>query len=152
MMFNLAETRKKQTLSFCRSITITNSVGAECFSVLNSETVKINQLNNFIFNAFSLWLSPILIFCFHAGKTMTITIISLSTLRRTRIGKSYPHPGTWGVDRTSPRVFDMLQYFEAISPSVENPLLFLTRQGIIYGWRHVKHNRHLWFYQELEIR
>ena len=64
---------------------------------------------------------------------MTITIISLSTLRRTRIGKSYPHPGTWRVDRTPPRVFDMLQYFEAISPSVENPLLFLTRQGIIYG-------------------
>ena len=49
---------------------------------------------------------------------MTITIISLSTLRRTRIGKSYPHPGTWRVDRTPPRVFDVLQYFEAILPSV----------------------------------
>ena len=60
-------------------------------------------------------------------------LLPILTLTRTRIGKSYPHPGTWGVDRTPPRVFDMLQYFEAILPSVESPLLFLTRQGIIYG-------------------
>ena len=33
-----------------------------------------------------------------------------------------------------PRVFDMLQYFEAIFAFTEKPLIFLTRWGVFYEW------------------
>ena len=60
-----------------------------------------------------------------------------------------------------PRLFDMLQYFEAILPSVES--LWSSQQDEVYfmgggatggllrhNGRHI--GRHLGFYQEIEIR
>ena len=62
---------------------------------------------------------------------------------------SYPHRGTRGVDRLSPRppsrVFDLLQYFETTLPLVERLWSSLQDEGIFMGggaagglWRHLQ--------------
>ena len=85
----------------------------------------------------------------------------LLTLGRTR--KFIPPP--WykggrgpGVDGTQPRIFDMLQYFETILPSVKafhflNKMRYiLWAMAMLEAYNVTNNGRHLGFYQELEIR
>ena len=76
-----------------------------------------------------------------------IDSLSFLTLGRTR--KFIPPPCYKGEGiELPPRVFDMLQYFETILPSVEMfDFLNMMRQDDV-----TNDGRHVGFYQELEIR